>query len=80
MRIVRFISIGSVVALPMLATPASAKHSDARKAEDRSAASSCHSYQQAADGSWKELPCAEVGAGNQTQHKSITGTPNEEAH
>ena len=37
--------------------------------DDKSASSSCHAYQQAADGSWTQLPCQE--AGGQTQHRPV---------
>jgi hypothetical protein len=43
--------------------------------EDEKAAASpqCRAYEQAADGTWQERPCEEVGGGAaQTQHKSHT--------
>jgi hypothetical protein len=72
MRIARVIFVGSVAAL-LAAAPAFARHPEAQKTEDddsKSASSSCHAYQQAADGSWTQLPCQEFGNG-QTQHKPV---------
>jgi hypothetical protein len=68
MRIATMIFAGSVCAL--LATlPALAKNPESRKSEDKQATSaSCHAYQQAADGSWTEVPCLEPGTA-QTQHR-----------
>ena len=67
MRIARMIFTGSVAAL-IFAVPAIAKHPESQKIDDKSASPSCHAYQQAADGSWTELPCQEFGNG-QTQHR-----------
>ena len=52
----------------------------AQKIEDKPAAQGCHAYQQAADGSWVELPCQEVGPPSQTptRGKSATRAPDEE--
>jgi uncharacterized low-complexity protein len=78
MRIARVIFVGSVATLALtlaltialLATPVLAKNSSAQKSDERStSSSSCHAYQQAADGSWTELPCQESGSAGQTQHK-----------
>jgi hypothetical protein len=69
MRIARVIFVGSVATLAALTAPVLANHSTAQKTEDRSSSSSCHAYQQAADGTWTELPCAESGSNGQTQHK-----------
>jgi hypothetical protein len=78
MRIVQLIFAGSVTALAVLTAPALAKHSGAPKTDDASASSSCHARQQVANGSWTEIPCQEVGAGGQTQHKSATENEGEE--
>jgi hypothetical protein len=68
MRIAKVIFMGSVAAL-LAAAPALAKHPEAQKTdENQSASSPCHAYQQAADGSWQQLPCQEFGNG-QTQHR-----------
>lgn len=74
MRIAHLIFAGALAAGAMLAAPAVAKKSDAQKSEDKPASSSCSAYQQAADGSWEQLPCKETGerAQPQTQHKSVT--------
>jgi hypothetical protein len=68
MRIAGVIFVGSVAAL--MAGPTLAKHPEAQKTDERPSASSCHAYQQAADGSWTQLPCQEAGNG-QTQHKPV---------
>ena len=88
MRIARLISVGSIAVLTVL-TPALAKNSssssnpnaNAQKVEDNPAAQGCHAYQKAADGSWVQLPCQEVGPTSQSPklHKSATGSPDEGA-
>jgi hypothetical protein len=80
MRIARSIFAGSMAALALLTAPALAKNSNAQKADDKPASSSCHAYQQAADGSWTELPCQELGSSGQTQHKPPQRGANEDAH
>jgi len=63
----------SIAALLSLAAPGLARNSDAQKpSEPPQASSSCHSYQQAADGTWKELPCQELGSPAKAQPKSAT--------
>jgi|HubBroStandDraft_4_1064222.scaffolds.fasta_scaffold2371836_1 hypothetical protein len=75
MRIVTALLTASM-ALAVLTAPALAKHSDAQKADDKSAAaapsSPCHAYERAADGSSIALPCGEVGASGQAQPKSAS--------
>jgi hypothetical protein len=66
------ILLASIAALLSLAAPALARNSDAQKPSESQASSSCHSYQQAADGTWKELPCQELGSPAKTQPKSAT--------
>jgi hypothetical protein len=86
MRIARLISVGSIAVLTVL-TPALAKNSssnanaNAQKVEDNPAAQGCHAYQKAADGSWVQLPCQEVGPTSQSSkpHKSATRSPDEGA-
>jgi hypothetical protein len=82
MRIARMIFVASVAGSLILIAPALAKNSAAisapSKTEDRSTSSSCHAYQQAADGSWTELPCQETGSGGQTQHKPAPKSPEDE--
>ena len=80
MRIAHLIVAGST-ALMVLSGPALARNSNAPKNDDKPASSpSCHAYEQAADGSWKELPCQEGSASQaQPQHKSAAKTQDEEA-
>ena len=80
MRTGKAIILGSIAALAVLTPPALAKNSDAQKVDDKSASPPCHAYQPAADGSWTELPCQEVGAGSQPQHKSAAKSPDEDPH
>jgi hypothetical protein len=79
MRIKCAIFVGSIAALAATTAPALAKNSTAQKTDDKSTSSSCHAYQQAADGSWTELSCQELGSGSggQTQHKSATRNSDE---
>lgn len=74
MRIIHLVFAGALVASAALAAPVLAKNSDAQKGEDKATSSSCSAYQQAADGSWEQLPCKETGerAQPQTQHKRVT--------
>jgi hypothetical protein len=69
--IARFIASLAAAGALALATPMSAKSSDAQKSEDKPTSSSCSAYQQAPDGAWVRLPCKEEGARGQaqTQHR-----------
>jgi hypothetical protein len=68
MSFAKMIFVGSLAALLGAMAPASARKADAQKAaEEKSTSSSCHTYQQAADGTWTEHPCEEVGGS--TQHR-----------
>ena len=79
MRIANVTSVALLAALVGLAAPAVAKSSDTRKAaDDASASTSCHAYQQEADGSWTERPCEEKGQPAQTQHKPVAKGSEEE--
>jgi hypothetical protein len=78
MRSVSAILLASTVALLSLAAPTLARNSDGQKPSEAPTASSCHSYQQAEDGSWKELPCQELGSPTRTQPKSATGKTDRE--
>jgi len=79
MRIANVTSVALLAALVGLAAPVMAKSSDTRRtADDASTASSCHAYQQEADGSWTERPCEEKGQPAQTQHKPLAKGPEEE--
>jgi hypothetical protein len=73
MRIATVIFAGSVAALAHFATPVLAKNSETQKADDKQATSPCRAYQKAADGSWQEMPCQEMGAPAETKRKSATG-------
>ena len=68
MRIAQVIFVGFAAAL-LLTAPALAKKTQTQKTDDQSTSSSCHAYQQAADGSWEQLPCQEAGGG-ETQHRT----------
>ncbi|MGY3550996.1 hypothetical protein ACVWZ4_006357 [Bradyrhizobium sp. USDA 4472] len=72
MRITHLVFAGALTASAVVAAPALAKN--AQKGEDKTASSSCSAYQQAADGSWEQLPCKETGERTQpqTQHKPAT--------
>lgn len=79
MRIAHLVFAGALAAGAVLTAPAVAKNNDAQKSEDKAASSSCSAYQQAADGSWEQLPCKEAGerAQSQTQRKSMTQGANQ---
>ena len=62
MRLGPAIVVASMAALLTLAAPGLARNSDTPKPSVQPAAASCHSYQQATDKSWIELPCQELGA------------------
>jgi len=79
MRLVPAIVMASMAALLTLAAPGLARNSETPKSNEQSAASSpCHSYQQAADGSWIERPCQALGAPTQPPHKSATRKTDQE--
>jgi hypothetical protein len=80
MRFGHAIMLASTAALLTLATPSLARNSDAQKTGEQPASSSCHAYQQAADGSWSQVPCQEMGPAGQTQHKPVPHGTDEEAH
>ena len=64
------IALASFAALAMAAAPAPAKNAGDRKAEEKPASSSCHSYVQNPDGSWTPIPCQEIGPSTHPPHKS----------
>jgi hypothetical protein len=70
----------SLAALAVITAPALARNTGAPKSDDKSTSSSCHAYQQAADGSWTELPCQELGSTGQTPRKPTPRTEGEETH
>jgi hypothetical protein len=80
MPIARAILTASI-ALAVLTAPALAKNSNSAPRSDEPAAPPpCHSYEMTADGEWKPLPCQEVGAGAQTQHKSSGAAAGDATH
>jgi hypothetical protein len=79
MRLGPAIVMASTAALLTLAAPGLARNSETPKSNEQPASSSpCHSYQRAADGSWIESPCQELGAPAQPQHKSATRKTDQE--
>jgi hypothetical protein len=74
MRLGQAIFFGSAAALLTLAAPTLAKNSNAHshttKATEAPASSSCRAYQQAADGTWTQLPCQEMGSKTPAQPRS----------
>jgi hypothetical protein len=74
MRLGQAILFGSAAALLTLAAPTLARNSNAHshtvKTADPSAAASCRAYQQAADGSWMQLPCQEMGSKAQAEPRA----------
>ncbi|MBR0692916.1 hypothetical protein [Bradyrhizobium lablabi] len=83
MRIARLVFAGSLATLAAVATPALAKSSERQKADDKSTtptSSTCQAYQQAADGSWTQLPCGEMGSDGSTQHRAVTKGDTEDEH
>ena len=80
MRLGQAIFFGAAAALLTLAAPTLAKNSNANshtaKTAEAPASTSCQAYQQAADGSWMQLPCQEMGtkasAPSHSAAKSVT--------
>jgi hypothetical protein len=74
MRLGQAIFLGSAAALLTLAAPTLARNSSTNshtaKATEAPASASCHAYQQAADGSWTQLPCQAMGDKPQAQPRS----------
>jgi hypothetical protein len=79
MRVANATFVALLPALIFVAVPALAKNSTLQNQDEKAATSpQCRAYEQAADGSWQERPCEEVGGAAQTQHKSHTkGTTDE---
>jgi len=78
MRFGHALFIATTAGLLALAAPSLARNSDPQKSAELPAASSCHAYQKAADGSWTELPCQEMGSTGSTHHKSASKSADEE--
>jgi hypothetical protein len=81
MRLGQAIFFGSAAALLTLAAPTLARNSNSHtaKATEARAAGSCHAYQQAADGSWTQLPCQEMGPKASAQSHAAAKSATEEA-
>ena len=82
MQIARLVFASALAAMTAIAAPALAKSSDRQKADEKSTATAvgCQAYQQAADGSWTQLPCGEAGSGGATQHRSPAKDTDEGEH
>ena len=84
MRLGQAIFFGAAAALLTLAAPTLAKNSNANshtaKTAEAPASTSCQAYQQAADGSWTQLPCQEMGSTTSTQSHSAAKSATEETH
>ena len=78
MRFGHAMFLGLMAALLTLAAPTLARNSNhEQKASEAPASSSCNAYQQAADGTWKQLPCQEMSP-KSTQPKSASKSGNVE--
>ena len=82
MRLGQALFFGSAAALLTLAAPTLAKNSSANshtaKAAEAPASTSCQAYQQAADGSWTQRPCQEMGSKTSAQPHSAAKSATEE--
>jgi hypothetical protein len=72
MRLGQAIFFGTAAALLTLAAPTLARNSHTTKAPETPASSSCHAYQKEADGTWKQLPCQELGSKATAQPRAAT--------
>jgi hypothetical protein len=77
MRLGYAIFFASTAGLLTLAAPTLAGNANAHKVDEQSASPSCHAYQRAADGSWEQLPCQEMGSAGRTQRRSARSTDEE---
>jgi hypothetical protein len=84
MRLGQALLFGSAAALLTLAAPTLARNSNANshtaKTTEAPASTSCQAYQQAADGSWTQLPCQEMGSRTSAQPHSAEKSATEETH
>jgi len=78
MRLAQAIFVATVAALLAAAVPGLAKNAETAKTSEQPVSSSCHSYQMAADGSWTELPCQELGAPSPSRKSSPQKTDEED--
>lgn len=72
--------LASTAGLLALAAPTLARNSEPQKTTEQTASSPCRAYQQAADGSWTQVPCQEMGPAGQTQHRPAPHGTDEETH
>ena len=77
MRLGHAIFVATTAALLAAAVPGLARNAETPKTSEQPASSSCHSYQMAADGSWTELPCQELGAPTPSRRSSPRKTDEE---
>ncbi|MCA6102435.1 MULTISPECIES: hypothetical protein [Bradyrhizobium] len=84
MRIAKLAFAGSLAAVAAVATPALAKSTERQKADEKSTttttSSGCQAYQQAADGTWNQLPCGEAGSNGATQHRPAAKGADDDEH
>ena len=82
MRLGQAIFFGTAAALLTWAAPTLARNSSANshtaKATEAPASASCRAYQQAADGSWVQLPCQAMDA--KAQQSKSASKPAEETN
>ena len=80
MRLGQAIFFGAAAALLTLAAPTLARNSNSHTAKvtEALAAGSCHAYQQAADGSWTQLPCQEMDSKASAQSHAAAKSATEE--
>jgi hypothetical protein len=83
MRLGQAIFFGAAAGLLTLAAPTLARNSSANshtaKATEPPASSSCQAYQQAADGSWTQLPCQETGSKAPAHSRSTAKSTTEDS-
>jgi hypothetical protein len=82
MRLGQAIFFGAAAALLTLAAPTLARNSNSHtaKATEAPTTGSCHAYQQAADGSWVQQPCQEMGSKAPAQSHDAAKSATEETH
>ena len=82
MRLGQAIFFGTAAALLTLAAPTLARNSSANshtaKATEAPASAACQAYQQAADGSWVQLPCQAMDSKTTAQPRSATKSATEQ--
>lgn len=66
----------AVAMLAILTAPVLAKSSGGQKSDDDQASAPCSAYEQAPDGSWRQLPCQEIGGQRQQRSRTRGGDDN----